>query len=246
MDANHFDNVARTLATGSRRWFGRSLGGLALGGTVFLLPSLDIDARRKGKKKKCKRGTKKCGKKCIPGAQCCTTNECAPTFACINRSCQCDTNWRLCGDQCVHNGSCCTTADCTRQASPYCANDVCQCQNGGCQCQGVSAEGKCCKVGEVFNVSTRTCQPGPCPNVTNCSSEVYLCGTEELPGTCARSASGNTVCVDATNESRICMNCSSDSTCVTAMGPGAVCVNPGGCRCGGFGTDSYCARVIPQ
>lgn len=248
MDVNRFDQMARQVSHGNRRTFGRTLGWLALfGGGSSAFPPFDGDAKRKGKgkgkKKTCKGGTKKCGKRCISADQCCTTDECAPTFGCINGVCQCDTSWRLCGDRCVHNGSCCTTADCSRM-SLYCANDVCNCENDGCYCRGVSAEGTCCKMGEVFNVSTRTCQPGPCPSVSNCSN-FYLCGTAALPGLCASSASGTAVCVDDADDSRICMSCSTDAACVATMGAGAVCVNPGGCRCG-FSTTSYCARTIPQ
>jgi hypothetical protein len=93
MDADRFDGLARALSrTPSRRAVSRGLAGLAAG--PVLAPLLDWTASeaKKKRKKKCKGGKKKCGKKCIDiqnDANNCggCGKLCAPGQACEQGSC---------------------------------------------------------------------------------------------------------------------------------------------------------------
>lgn len=243
MDANHFDNVARALASGSRRRFGQALGWLALGGSAaFLLPGPEGEAKRK-KKKKCKRGTKKCGKKCIPATQCCPPFGCGMGAECVNGACRCYPGWKQCGAICIQDHQCCTDADCVDSLFGH------TCKEHTCTCSGVSSNLSCCKPGEIYNYPERRCEAGPCPNDPLCDNgltDTYLCGTPVGGfGVCARSASNRSVCINESDEARVCTNCQSDNDCVALKGSGYVCINPGWCRCGGAQT-GFCAPVLPH
>lgn len=95
MDTKRFDVLTRSLTTRSRRHFSRALAGLTLaGGVGSMLRQGDAEARKKRNKKKknCKGATKKCGKRCIPEADCCTDAECNPTdlgLICVEGACIC-------------------------------------------------------------------------------------------------------------------------------------------------------------
>jgi hypothetical protein len=243
MDADRFDRLARSLITPSRRVFGRGLAGLTLAGGAHLVPNLPtIDARRKKKNKKCKGKTRKCKNTCIPKAQCCTILDCGQAEDCINGQCACLDGFRPCGDTCILDDrfSCCDDTECgVIEGFEY---DVCV--DHDCKCSGFHCDGpECCAVGEVCNNDTRLCEPGPCPNVQICdrTDSIYKCGHGS--GYCTTTASGGPVCIDGFSE--VCMACDSDTDCAGELGPGAVCVTPGACSCGGTPHTSYCARTIP-
>jgi hypothetical protein len=82
MDATLFDRLTRGLmAAPSRRRVLCGLGALAVPGLA------DARKKRKKHKKKCKGGKKKCGKKCIPQANCCLPGDCAADELCSGGVC---------------------------------------------------------------------------------------------------------------------------------------------------------------
>ena len=134
MDANHFDELLRTLVQSpTRRGIGRMLTGVALGGMAgrFLLTDTEAKKKRKHKrrKKKCKGGKKKCGKTCCAKANCIGGVCCASDRACGVVCCQ---EGQVCGDPatstCVAGqGTCPTGADsCSSANFIFC--------NGGAEC----------------------------------------------------------------------------------------------------------------
>jgi hypothetical protein len=123
MDSTRFAFLPRALSAPSRRHVSRALAGLGImGGLGSLLRPADSEARkRKGKKKrkKCKNGKKKCGKKCIPADGCCTAAECAAGQSCCAHEC---TAPMSCGEDTCGCGEVC-------RWSPEGARS---CQPGGC------------------------------------------------------------------------------------------------------------------
>lgn len=145
MDAHRFDALVASLSHGrSRR---AALGGLIAAVSHFLLN----DAAAKKKKKKCKRDTKKCGKKCIPATECCGNADCdgGGGKICQNGACVCPAGTNDCDGTCVdlftdasNCGGCglvCGSGQCIHGACT-CANVVTDCF-GGCTC-GAREEGQ--------------------------------------------------------------------------------------------------------
>lgn len=96
MDASRFDRLSRALSTRTRRNFSRTVAGLALAGELALLPGIDeaVTKKKRRKKKKCKGETKRCGKRCIPVADCCVDEDCGPPSdleICVDGKCICGT-----------------------------------------------------------------------------------------------------------------------------------------------------------
>jgi hypothetical protein len=95
LDANHFDELLRSLSVSlTRRGVGWTLAVFAFGGTLGRFSLAETEAKkrnRKRKKKKCNGGKKKCGKGCCgPASQCafgicyCTGNEQQANPSCVD------------------------------------------------------------------------------------------------------------------------------------------------------------------
>jgi hypothetical protein len=138
MDADRFDAFVRSLDIAAPR---RTTVGALLGaGLAALLARFGIEdagAKKKRKKrkrkKKCKGGKKKCGKKCIPKANCCQSADCGTNEKCTNGACEpCLPQ----GTACTDDAECCTgicdayTNKC-QQVRVSCA-DGAPCPNGRC------------------------------------------------------------------------------------------------------------------
>lgn len=141
MDADRFDALLRSLASGASR---RTLTSLTIAGSLAALLGHvpDVAGKKRKKKKKCKGGTTKCNNACVDSqsdpAHCGGCNQpCASGATCRNGSCQttggcnppCPT-----GSTCV-NGSCQTSGAC----NPPCPSDR-PCYKGACLC---SSDGQC-------------------------------------------------------------------------------------------------------
>lgn len=182
MESDRFDDFARTVAGTSTR---RTLLGLAA--VLGLSPLLALaKKRRKKKKKKCKRGRKKCGKRCIAATACCGNADCGFQGACESGVCDCKSGARFCQGRCIPLGDCCSDAECANVSGQTCQNGRCTCPNGQKVCNGacILQAGCCdatdCDAGEacVGNHScTRTCAAvGPeCPGSCTCDQFGSFC-----------------------------------------------------------------------
>jgi hypothetical protein len=83
MDSSRFDHITRLFAVRSRR----QIVGL-LGGVLALQAAIRLDdVIAKNKKKKCKHGKKKCGRKCAPKGLCCGKRVCEAGEVCVDGLC---------------------------------------------------------------------------------------------------------------------------------------------------------------
>jgi hypothetical protein len=139
VDANHFDSLARTLADAATRR--TAVSGLLGGGLATVLSRLgfqDAEAKKKRKRRKkkktCKGGKKKCGKTCIPKANCCRSTDCGENEKCASGACV----------PCLPQGTACTS-------DAECCTDICDAYTNRCQQVRISCEsdeqcpgGRCC------------------------------------------------------------------------------------------------------
>jgi hypothetical protein len=90
MDASRFDFLTRSLAAHSRRHVSRALAGLGFAGMLGAASALPAVAGKR-RKRKCKGNTKKCGKRCIPRANCCSDKGCDSSLGliCVDGQCVC-------------------------------------------------------------------------------------------------------------------------------------------------------------
>jgi hypothetical protein len=144
MDADRFDAAIRRLGDPTRRTL---LGGGIGAGLAGLLGLADT-AAKKGKKKKCKGGKKKCGKKCIPKANCCKNADCAPLFLCAQGTCV------------VGQGTCPTGLDGCQTSSNVCG----VVGEEACSCLQSTVGDTRCGAGQILPEST--C--GECINDPDC------------------------------------------------------------------------------
>lgn len=112
MDEMRFDTLARSIGVGSRRIGLQLLAGSVVGGLVDQIWVNESVARKRKKKKKCKGGTRKCGKKCIAPGSCCSADECGAGGACVGGICFCSAGLQLCQRRCIPDDACCDVNDC--------------------------------------------------------------------------------------------------------------------------------------
>jgi hypothetical protein len=169
----------------TRRRFGLAGGGFLA--TVFGLDPLNDAAARKKrrKRKRCKNGTKKCDRRCIPQTQCCGG---------------CGEDQRCCAGTCA---GCCANEDCPVDAP--CVDGVCDCPTAG-----DVACGNICT-----DLATDPGNCGACENACNtgnCDRGACECeGVGDCPEACfcAARLQGTPVCIDfVTNEP-----CDEDNDC---------------------------------
>lgn len=196
MDEDRFDRVARTLAElRSRRSTMPFLGASALAalGISSSVQRAFGKGKGKGKGKKCKKGEKKCGKKCFDldktfkhCGKC--DNECDPGQQCQLGTCldtcetACTSPLVCCVDECVD-----TTSEAQHCGSCFkaCAeNEVCRFANCGClgpRCPvSGSNETRCCP-----DANGTCCEGGRCcPNSGICitSGLCFDAGYYQCPG----------------------------------------------------------------
>jgi hypothetical protein len=139
MDANRFDAFVRSINIAAPRR--TALGALLGGGLSALLPrsgSSDATAKKKRRKKKkrCKGSKKKCGRKCIPKANCCNSADCGENEKCASGDCV----------PCLPQGTACTT-------DAECCTDICDAYTNRCQQVRVDCalgescpNGRCCDI----------------------------------------------------------------------------------------------------
>jgi hypothetical protein len=176
-----FDQLSRLVGQGATR---RAL--LELAAALGLSPLLvDAKKRRKKNKKKCKGGTKKCGKRCIPSNQCCRHGDCPAAAP------------RCCQGACL-TVECCTSADC--RGGKTCPDGTCACPPERPLCPDVSTE-VCCAPTPGYEVSQIICgSAGPTPicgctypAVGNCAPGCTATDCS-LRGDCSNPPSRETLC----------------------------------------------------
>lgn len=249
MDPRSFDDIARACTiTWTRR---RALS--VLGGALFGIDAvaLDGEARRKKKKKKCKKGTVKCGQRCVDtqtdAANCGACNASCGGRACANGVCQspggsgCPAGQTLCGQGCVNLQT--DTANCGACGEICQSGHVC---TGG-RCAGSSCgSGPGCPEGQICVTSHCECdvQNGyqACGNgCTQTRSDPLNCGGCGLvcfnePAVCLFS----TCC---TAEAQTCSRASLDACCSRYCGTDQRCHACGAhadCHAQGLPDDEIC------
>lgn len=196
MDVDRIDALSRKVfAVTSRRGLGRILAGFALAGPMsLLLDRAASDAKKKRKKKKkCKRGKKRCGRKCIPAAACC--GGCGELGACVDGACVCLGGARPCRGTCIPVGNCCASDECG--ANAVCASGDCACLSGFKEC--VNA----------------------CISIGACCGDELICGSDLDGGcTCETDAGGEKICRKDLPEASVaaCAACPGGTRCVSASG----------------------------
>ena len=225
MDDGRFDAMARVLGSGAPRR--RVLAGL-----LASLP-LALGGNAAAKKKK-----KKCGNKCIPKSNCCTSAACGPNETCTNGKCTCTPECvdKECGsdgckgdcgtctlpDVCDPEGQCCTP-DCDGKdcGSDGCGGTCGTCQNGTCR-----GGGQClCPFPEVpTNCNSgfcSSCSPGLCCTTNQtclngacgaCPEASELCPIEQAH-VCGRTGAPNPFCYCITS-------IDDEPTCSSVFGDG--------------------------
>jgi hypothetical protein len=247
MDDRRFDSLVKTLTNdGSRRGILQVLGAGTLAAVFGQLGTAqDAEAKKKGKKKKkCKNGTTKCGKKaCCRADQDCVNGKCVDNGGpeCVNDG-DCDAGEACVNGICipVNNGQCLNDSDCA-------ANEVCD--NGECRC--VFPQKPC---GDACCASEEACVDGQCVvGQGTCQAGEDICAGDDV--TCNGNASctcgirfddGETRCIQFVDDSRDNCTCAADFRCEEDFGPGTICIK-GGANCPDCTTNTLgrCARLCP-
>jgi hypothetical protein len=187
MDARHLDDLAREIGSQlPRRGVLGALGGLA---ALLAVPTLEAGAKKK--KKKCKGGKKKCGKKCIPADQCCTTADCGSKGQCVGGTCVCPAGQKACNGGCIPQALCCQNSECG--AMQTCTNGACTCPGGLSKCGLDCIEDGLC------------CQSADCPDGQHCDD--FTCWCNAADGIWC-----NAECCDAGND-EVCESNEEGSAC---------------------------------
>jgi hypothetical protein len=251
MEDRRFDSLAKMVSSGdSRRGILQTLGAGALA-AVFGRLGLQEDAearkkRKNQKKKKCKNGTTKCGKKaCCRADQNCVNGKCIDDIE--DPECQNDDNCgagKVCQNGvCVDDGNeCQNSGDCAD--NEVCINNACRCAFPNKPCFGA-----CCPENQVcFNGQCETGE-GTCPagdSICNNDSE-DACNGNNACFCVQRNDTEEARCIGGfLNDSRDNCTCIDDGDCERDFpGQGALCIQGGpGCQC--QDTDSgRCAFLCP-
>jgi hypothetical protein len=178
VDAGRFDALVRALTEAVTR---RAALGLTFSGALGLSLGLADTEAKKKRKKKCKGGKKKCGKKCIPKTACC--GGCSDGQICQTGACVCPTE-------------CCADADCPSGSGEICEDGACVCPSGQEDSGGVCGTPPTCQGSSVG------CSP-PGPSQTCCGGECLLMAGM---GVCVSSANGEPCHTtdDCSNPQSIC------------------------------------------
>lgn len=170
LDVDRFDALVHAIGNmASRR---AALGG-ALGAIfVVLAARLGIDnaaARKKRKKRKCKGGRKRCGRKCILKTECC--RGCSGGLQCCNGACK---DLLSDGVNCGGCGIVCETGECVHGACTCASSD--DCPGSGCTCSSRLEGGAACR-GPLLS-STPCDGDETCPLATFCTFGSELCSEQ--------------------------------------------------------------------
>jgi hypothetical protein len=202
MDAGRFDDLLRSLfESPTRRGIGRTLAGLTLGGTLGRSALVEVEARKKKRKKKCKGGKKKCGKKCFDlqtdPLQCGSCEiRCDDDMVCRDGECVCPEGETECGDTCCPSGQICVDGQCDDDPCPpeFICPPAQACVNGACVCPAgeTICEEACCEAG-------LTCVNGACEDL--CPPQLVCpLGQACVDGDCTCPAAACLAATDPTND----------------------------------------------
>jgi hypothetical protein len=176
MEESRFD-------TWTRRRFGLATGGAAV--ALMGLAGRNGALAKKKKKKKCKGGKKKCGKKCILKTQCCVDTDCPTGADCVSGTCVCPSGTTNCGDVCAdlttdgaNCGACGNVCD-----TNGCVNGFCTCQVpqdcNGCVCALRLEDAETACTGDI---TTQTCSvDADCPTRSFCRDAIGGFCSEPCP-----------------------------------------------------------------
>jgi hypothetical protein len=248
VDIRRFDAFTKTLTSDSpRRAILQVLGASALAAAVGRFAGADAEARKKGKnKKKCKKGTTKCGKKaCCRADQTCVNGTCVDDVEdpeCVNDD-QCAANEVCQNGVCVDDGNqdeCLSAFDCA--GNEICLNGVCLCAFPNKDCDGL-----CC-------LSNEACVNGQCVlGQGTCAAGQGICDENNVACngnsscTCGdRLDDGEPRCIQFLDDNRANCTCVNDFQCeVDFPNQGAICIKGGdSCQCRDADR-GRCARLCP-
>ncbi|HEU5432320.1 MAG TPA: hypothetical protein VFU81_11700 [Thermomicrobiales bacterium] len=204
MDGERFDAIVRKLRTeASRR---RLLAGLAGGA----LPAVVGPVAARTKKKKCKGGKKRCGRRCIPKSACCNDADCGGGGSCQNGACACPAGQKDCNGTCVAEASCCGGCG----SCEHCAGGACV---STCQTSQRCENNQCCEPLQELCDSVDACCAGAtaCAVISNGKGGNFGCGFFGASNRC---------CIDSGAD-----GCGSDCDCCgDALCQDGRCCFPGG------------------
>ena len=178
MQKSEFDQAVRDGARGVPR---RGLMGIVAGLLAVTAAGPEAEGKRRRRKKRCKRGTSKCGKKCFnlqsDDANCGACGAaCTAGRSCTGGACACP------ADQSFIAGACIPRFGCTLELDT--------CEVGKKACPGVSndADGRChvSAEGEPFCATAEDCVSVPnssdCPTIGGKSRILIPCANCDNPG----------------------------------------------------------------
>lgn len=244
MDAHRFDELLRVLSRRpSRRGIARTLAAITLAG-MFGTPGLaEVQAKRKRKKKKCKGGKKKCGKRCCAVGDACLGGSCCPAAQACGAVC-CTV-----GDACIANACCPVDGAC---GAACCASGE-ACLGGSC-CPAERACGTvCCPAGQRCGApGSGTCVAGQgtcAAGASSCGSDNFIFCNGQATCVCVRATDGTTRCatpIEGITESD-CGLCTTDADCALQFPAivGAICASNATAPCSCPAGKNLCTAPCP-
>lgn len=179
MDGTRFDALTRIMMScANRRATRRLLTGAVIGALVARTDATDA------RKKTCKGGRKKCGKRCCPRGQFCRNGKCSicarPLLVCPDGGCA----KTLCGGRCCAVAETCVDNQCVPcpDQPNSCGVAVPRCNNGSGFC-ATSVDG-----GTFCVSAARECSP--------CTTDIDCAGVDDFAicGTCTSCGGTNSAC----------------------------------------------------
>jgi hypothetical protein len=225
LDTDHFNAFVLFLDVAAPRRI--ALVGVLSTGLAGLRTRLGVETAesKKKKRKKCKGGKRKCGKKCrdlqtdpLHCGSC--GNGCDLGKDCVDGNCSCPEGEKACGASCIPPVECCDDADCEEGGT--CSDGTCVCSIETALCNGICADlatdgANCGACGNACD--TNGCVNGfcTCQSQADCNGCICALRLEDSETACTGDVTTQSCSVDA--------DCPARSFCRDTAG-GGFCSEP--------------------